>query len=100
MIAFHPDALAEVEAARDWYEEKRAGLGAALVDEVSHALARIEEAPQSFVRDPAGRAARRAWLGRFPYSLIFTVLDDHRILIVAMAHAKRRQGYWRHRERD
>ncbi len=32
MIAFHPEAVAEIALARDWYEAKRPGLGADLVD--------------------------------------------------------------------
>jgi hypothetical protein len=30
-IGFHPDALTEIERARDWYDEKRRGLGGELV---------------------------------------------------------------------
>jgi len=97
MTGFHPDALAEIESARDWYEDKRPGLGGELVDQVERVLERIEAAPTSFARTPETRAARRAMLGRFPYWVVFTVLDSDDVLIVALAHAKRRAGYWRQR---
>jgi len=99
MIAFHPSALAEIERARDWYEQKREGLGVDHVDEVERVLALIETAPRSFARARESRLARRALLGRFPYSLVFALLDDGDVLIVALAHAKRRTGYWRRRVR-
>ena len=97
MIGFHPDALAEIERARDWYEEKRPGLGADLVDEIERSLARLGEGPMSFARAPESRAARRALLSRFPYWLVFVVLDNEDLLIVALAHARRSPGYWRGR---
>jgi toxin ParE1/3/4 len=97
MIAFHPEALDEIERARDWYDDKRPGLGGELVDEVERALDRIEAVPASFARAPESAAARRVLLGRFPYWLVFAVLDDGTVLIVALAHAKRRAGYWRRR---
>jgi plasmid stabilization system protein ParE len=97
MIGFHPGALAEIERARDWYEERRPGLGADLVDEIERVLARLDEAPMSFARSPESRAAYRASLARFPYWMIFAVLDDGDVLVVAVAHARRRAGYWRRR---
>jgi len=36
---------------------------------------------------------------RFPFSIVYYVADDT-IRIVAVAHAKRRPGYWRTRVRD
>jgi hypothetical protein len=42
MIAFHPEALDEIERARDWYDDKRPGLGGELVDESSVRLAALK----------------------------------------------------------
>jgi len=36
---------------------------------------------------------RRALLPRFPYAVIFMDLGEH-IRVLAVAHAKRRPGYW------
>jgi len=54
-----PDALAEIERARDWYEDKRPGLGGELVDQVERVLERIEAAPTSFARTPESTARDR-----------------------------------------
>jgi plasmid stabilization system protein ParE len=99
MTAFHPAALAEIEHARDWYESRRPGLGAEFVDEVERAVALLEADPTSFARAPESRVARRLLLTRFPYWLVFALLDDGEALIVALAHARRRAGYWRRRVR-
>lgn len=39
---------------------------------------------------------RRIVLPRFPYSVVYEVHADH-IVIVAVAHQRRRPGYWRDR---
>jgi hypothetical protein len=39
---------------------------------------------------------RRYLLHKFPYSLIYTIEHDH-IHIFAVAHNKRKPGYWRKR---
>jgi len=96
-IGFHPDALAEIERARDWYDERRRGLGGELVDEVERRLTRMEIAPKLFPVVAKRRLVRRALLKRFPYALVFTVMEDDYILIVAFAHARRRARYWRAR---
>ncbi|MCP4594404.1 MAG: hypothetical protein GY842_27045 [bacterium] len=36
---------------------------------------------------------RRASLSRFPYALVFIELDEE-IRVLAVAHDKRRPGYW------
>lgn len=45
---------------------------------------------------PIGRYARRMQIGRFSYDLIYLPESDD-IYIVAIAHHKRRPGYWRRR---
>ncbi len=99
MIGFHPEALSEVEQARDWYDDKRPGLGAEFVDQVERAVKAIERAPLSFARVRGRSGARRALLARFPYLVVFAVLDDGQVLVVALAHARRRPGYWLRRAR-
>jgi hypothetical protein len=36
-------------------------------------------------------------LRRFPYILYYHVVDDSLALVLAVAHARRRPGYWRRR---
>lgn len=87
------------EAAR-WYESHRVGLGAAFLDAVDNAVARIAEMPS--MGSPLGTAdetIRRRAVLRFPYHVIYVELPD-RLQIVAVAHDRRRPGYWAGRFRN
>ena len=96
---FDEDAAEELDAAARWYEAQRPGLGFELIGEVRGAAAQVSESPaaMSFARGVARRlSVRRCPVRRFPYELIFVELPDE-IRIVAVAHYRRRPGYWRGR---
>ncbi|MFB3820344.1 MAG: type II toxin-antitoxin system RelE/ParE family toxin, partial [Candidatus Methylomirabilales bacterium] len=46
---------------------------------------------------PAGPKQRRVVVARFPYSIVYRE-DAESIVIVAVAHQRRRPGYWRGRK--
>lgn len=65
-VIFHRLASREYRKARDWYEDRQAGLGAAFAAEVNRAVERIGEAPE---RWPTFRKNYRFLLvDRFPTS--------------------------------
>jgi plasmid stabilization system protein ParE len=78
-----------------WYEEQRPGLGAEFFDAVVETTALIRERPESGPLSPDGRT-RRLMVHRFPYQVVYSVATD-KIVIVAVAHLKRRPGYWERR---
>lgn len=96
-VELHPEARAELRSTAFWYDERRPGLGASFINEVSETLTRIGEAPLAHVQWPGTDAApttiRRAVVVRFPYLLAFEVHADL-VLVLAVAHAKRRPLYW------
>ena len=96
-LELHPEARAELRSAALWYDERRSGLGDEFIAEVSAALARIGDAPESYPAWPGTRAVdpliRKATLPRFPYLIAFERHVQH-LLILAVAHAKRRPLYW------
>ena len=100
---FHPEGAAELRAAAFWYDERRAGLGDELVEEISALSQRIAASPTTYAAWPGlSRPAspiRRALVDRFPYALAFEVQAE-RIFILAVAHAKRRPLYWLWRVRQ
>jgi plasmid stabilization system protein ParE len=51
------------------------------------------EAPTSFPEVEPG-VRRRFVFHRFPYAVLFRVLDDE-VQVVAVMHLHRRPGYWR-----
>ena len=44
----------------------------------------------------ADQKTRRLFVARFPYQIVYRV-RPREIVIVALAHLKRRPGYWKHR---
>ena len=65
--------------------------------EVTEVLQRMEAAPRSFPRRPGASGTAepigRAGMHRFPYLVAFEGHTDH-LLILAIAHGKRRPLYW------
>ncbi|MBU6372175.1 MAG: type II toxin-antitoxin system RelE/ParE family toxin [Alphaproteobacteria bacterium] len=91
-------AAAELDEAVAWYAAQSPGLERAFLDQVREAGRRVVRHPQAWhLLDPAG--IRRIRLRRFPYGLIYTVTDDE-VLVLAIAHLRRRPTYWRSRRRD
>lgn len=96
---FHRDIPEEVERTTRWYEKQRSGLGDEFVVVLDAVLARLEERPGVASVAPEDERARRVLLPRFPFALVFVELEDH-FLVVAVAHLKRRPGYWLTRLED
>jgi len=92
-IRIAPEAEAEMSAAALWYESKRAGLGAEFVAAIDLALERIGERPLSFPVWRSGLPFRQQVVWRFPFLIFFTVTTED-IDVSAVAHVKRRPGYW------
>jgi plasmid stabilization system protein ParE len=91
-----PEAEEELAEAAAWYESGRAGLGLELIALVDRALEEISDAPLTCALWRDDRPYRRKILTRFPYVIFFRVEGDA-VVVVAIAHAKRRPGYWARR---
>ena len=90
-------AREELAAAVRWFEEQRPGLGAELYDEVVATITRLQASPESGVpisRDPR---TRRVIVSRFPYQVVYRLAPSE-IVVLAVAHLKRRPNYWKDRE--
>ena len=95
-VVLHPAAVADLSAAGDWYERQRPGLGVDLIEEIERALEVIAESPTAWPRWPGAPTdleIRRVLLPRFPFALPYLIQPD-RIVVLAVAHEKRRPGYW------
>jgi plasmid stabilization system protein ParE len=95
-VRLHPAARQELIDAADWYAAQ-AG------QRVAHDfVADYDEAHSRLVENPRIGAlgttqTRMLMLRRFPFVLVYRLVADH-LLIVAVAHRRRRPGYWRKRE--
>lgn len=92
--AFHPEADAELEEAMLFYESRLAGLGKSFAAEVERMVSLIREFPGAGAK--VGIDRRRVVVDRFPYSIVYR-RDPDFIVIVAVAHQRRRPRYWRSR---
>lgn len=73
---------------------RRSGLGAMCTREIEVAIERIVAAPEQF--RAVEQDVRRCLAHVFPYGVLYTTERDF-ILIIAVAHASRRPGYWQSR---
>jgi plasmid stabilization system protein ParE len=95
-VIFHPSAEQELVDAAAYYEEQRPELGLAYLEEVEHAVNFLACYPEVGLK--VRGSMRRLVLPRFPYSLLYRVLEDEQIRILAVAHHKRRPQYWQGRK--
>jgi plasmid stabilization system protein ParE len=93
-IRFLAEAETELDDAVAYYEAQLAGLGSDFAAEVRAGLARIEEYPEAW--QLLGQRVRRYRLNRFPYGILYAVLD-HEIVVVAVMHLHRKPDYWQAR---
>ena len=96
-VQFDSAATAEAEAAARWYEEREPGLGSDFLAELDRAVSEIARSPRSWQVSPDDSRARRFVLSRFPFSIVYVMRADDHVVVAAVAHAKRRPGYWRER---
>lgn len=88
-------ASLEFADAAAWYEERTTGLGERFLDELVDAFDLIERMPLAgspwlFTGIPAG--TRHVPLQTFRHSVVY--VTDPRVVVVAVAHARREPHYW------
>ncbi len=98
-IGWHPDAQDEFDAHTDWYEARGAGLGDRFEAAVDDLVDVIFEWPESGAVWPGWGSipvVRSRRVDGFPYRLVYLV-HTNELVIIALAHQKRKPGYWRDR---
>jgi plasmid stabilization system protein ParE len=91
---FHPEGREDFRNAIRWYRVRSAVASVEFRITVSDTIREISQAPDRWPKHLHG--TRRFVLDRFPFSVIY--LDDSDLVtIVAVAHSKRKPGYWKRR---
>lgn len=93
-LSVHPEATTEAAKAREWYAERGTGTAEAFMRELDQAIEFIRSKPGAC--PPHVNGTRRYLLRRFPFSIVFRETDES-IQVVAVAHSRRRPGYWTER---
>ena len=93
-VDLHPLAVAEIDEAEDWYFKVDPAVAARFREVVFAALTRIGKQPLSFPTFDS--PIRRCVLRGFPYVVLFDN-SSQRVKVIAVAHTRRRPGYWKQR---
>ena len=93
-IIIEPDAEADIEAARAWYEQQQPGLGDAFVTAIDSCFRRIQAMPRLYA--VVARNARRALVRPYSYFVLYRVEADP-IKILAVFHTSRDPQTWQSR---
>lgn len=95
IVRYHPEAVDELIDAAQFYESRSSGLGNRFIKSVDDAVRFIQRNPELFNADGFGR--RKYKIKKFPFLLIYKVVENH-IFILAVAHGRRKPGYWQSRD--
>ncbi len=90
-VRIRSEAQQEINAAFEFYFDRNRNVAEAFLTEVGAAIKAIAEHPQLY--SVYTKNTRKRLLDGFPFSVIFKEANGN-ILVVALAHAKRRPGYW------
>lgn len=94
VLRFEEEADAELLEAGQYYAERSAKAAADFAAAVEAALMQIRQMPWSAPAWPGRPDLRRRVLTRFPYAIVYMVVESAEIVVVAVEHVKRRPGYW------
>jgi toxin ParE1/3/4 len=87
-------AQVEYDAAADWYESQRPGLGLRFVSAVEKALAVVSNQADRWPEAIPG--VREAPVPRWPYCIYYEVHSDH-VMVLAVFHTSRNPAVWQSR---
>jgi len=97
-----PAARIEVREATQYYLSDNPEIADDFIDRIESVLRSIARSPKRFPRIETvqtERDIRRVLLSRFPYLIIYEILDEEPY-VLAVAHAHRRPNYWTNRKRE
>lgn len=94
-VVLRRTAQAEFNAAADWYDRERSGLGTEFIHEVRRVLQLIASQPDRY--SEVDDRIREAVLKRFPYAFYFLV-SPGQIDILAVFHTARDPAIWQSRQ--
>ncbi|MFM9912626.1 MAG: type II toxin-antitoxin system RelE/ParE family toxin [Methylophilaceae bacterium] len=93
-VVFRRQARREFDAAGNWYEQERAGLGEEFLAEIGRLLTRITTTPNQFPL--IYQDVHKAVALRFPYCIYFRQREQY-IVVLAVLHSARNPAIWKQR---
>lgn len=93
-IRFLPEARAEYDAAADWYEEQKTGLGVDYIARVRMVLNNIAGNPQ--LHAAVYGDVRKVRVSRFPYVILYRE-EPGEVIVISVFHTSRDPSIWQSR---
>ncbi len=97
IIRYHREAHRELWAAVDRYDDEHPGIGYDFHEAVTAAESQISDYPDSGPLwphiDPKLGVRRMVLAGPWPFALAY-IVDPGRLVVIAVAHGRRKPGYW------
>lgn len=86
-IEFLEEAQFELDESIEYYNREEEGL---------NSLDRIARFPEAW--HPLSQNTRRCQTRRFPYGIIYTVIDEL-VLVISISHLHRKPNHWKNRKK-
>lgn len=90
-IKFKSEVYDDIKIAYDWYEKQRIGLGEDFLFTLETSYSKIIKTPKLY-QTIYGRV-RRQLVSRFPYAIFF-IVEEEKIIVIAVMHTKRNPSNW------
>jgi plasmid stabilization system protein ParE len=94
-LLIRPEAATELKDSFMWYEVQSNGLGFEFFRCIDAALSLINRSPLLYAE--IYKNIRRALIRKFPFEILY-VIDNDRIIVLAVFHAKRDPKQWQERK--
>jgi toxin ParE1/3/4 len=97
-VVVRPEVADDISGAADWYDTQREGLGDELIEEVITAFDALVENPLLRSRRHPLKNIRWRYPNRFPYRVIYEVIEsENTVIVLAVLHAARHDRHWNKR---
>lgn len=94
-IRIQEEARNEIHEGFDFYNLEKPGLGHEFLEELKKSLLRVSDNPYAWPKLSSN--TRKCVIHRFPFAVIYSYENDE-ITVHAVAHLKRKPGYWKERK--
>ena len=90
-LHFKPQVYDDIQIVHDWYEEQRIGLGEDFLLALEESYAKIRQTPKIY--QVIYKHIRRNLVRKFPYGIFF-IIEEDKIIVIAVLHTKRKPSDW------